>query len=94
GKHVYVTNRGANTIAVYGIDQATGKLHEVQNISSEGDFPRGFALDPTGQYAFAGNQKSNNFVVYRVDQNTGRLTFTGENIHVSSPVDFAFVPAE
>lgn len=93
-KFVYATNRGANTIAVFGIDPATGKLHEVQNISSEGDFPRGFALDPTGRYAFAGNQKSNNFAIYRVDPATGRLTFTGENIHVSSPVAFAFVPAE
>lgn len=93
-KFVYATNRGANTIAVFAIDGATGKLRQIQNISSEGNFPRGFAIDPTGRYAFAGNQKSDNFAVFRVDRATGRLTFTGENIKLSSPVGFAFVSAE
>lgn len=93
-KFLYATNRGANTIAVFGIDPATGRLHDVQNISSEGNFPRGFALDPTGHWAFAGNQKSDDFTIFRVDPASGRLTFTGKRVHVSSPVAFAFVPAE
>lgn len=93
-KFLYVTNRGANTIAVFEIDQNTGKLHDVQNISSEGDFPRGFVLDPTGHWAFAGNQKSDDFSIFRVDPASGRLTFTGERVHVSSPVGFAFIAAE
>jgi 6-phosphogluconolactonase len=94
GKFVYATNRGANTIAVFAIDQPTGTLRMIQSISSEGNFPRGFTLDPTGRFAFAGNQKSGGFAMYRVDPATGRLTFTGKKVDVSSPIGFAFVAAE
>jgi 6-phosphogluconolactonase len=94
GKFAYATNRGANTIAVFAIDQHTGTLRMIQSISSEGDFPRGFILDPTGRYAFAGNQKSGGFAVYRVDPSTGHLTFTGQKVNLNSPVGFAFVSAE
>jgi 6-phosphogluconolactonase len=94
GRFVYATNRGANTVAVFAIDPATGTLRMVQSVSSEGDFPRGFSLDPTGHYAFVGNQKSDDFAVFEVDQATGHLRFTGERFKLSAPVGFAFVPED
>jgi 6-phosphogluconolactonase len=94
GKHVYTTNRGNDSIAVFAVDSATGKLRPIQFISSEGKMPRGLAFDPTGRFVFVGNQKTNNFAVFTVDQATGRLTPTGQAVTTPSPVAFLFVPAE
>lgn len=93
GRFVYTTNRGHDSIAVFGIDKNTAKLHQVQIISSEGKQPRGFTIDPTGQYAFAGNQTTNSFQIFRIDAETGKLSPVGVPVEVSSPVDFHFVPA-
>ena len=93
GKFVYVTNRGADTIAVFAIDHTKGTIHHIQSISSEGNMPRGLEIDPTGHFVFAGNQKSNNFVLYHIDSTSGQLTATGQVIHMPSPVAFLFVPA-
>ncbi len=93
GKFVYASNRGHDSIAVFAIDGASGKLKEVQIVSAEGKEPRGMQIDPTGRFLFAGNQKSNQFVVFRIDSGTGQLTATGQKIDVPSPVAFHFVPA-
>jgi 6-phosphogluconolactonase len=92
GKFVYATNRGADTIAVFSINPADGKLTMVQSISSEGKAPRGLEIDPTGRFMFAGNHNSDRFVIYHIDQHTGKLTPTGQVIHTPSPVAFLFVP--
>lgn len=92
GKFVYATNRGENTIAVFSINPADGKLKVIQSISSEGTDPRGLEIDPTGSFIFAGNQKTDNFVIYHIDKHAGKLSPTGEVIHTPSPVAFLFVP--
>lgn len=94
GKFVYATNRGNDTIAVFAVEAATGKLHQIQIISAEGKMPRGLALDPSEHFMFAGNQKTNNFVIFHVDPQSGRLTPTGTVVNTPSPVAFLFVPAK
>jgi 6-phosphogluconolactonase (cycloisomerase 2 family) len=47
---------GENSIAVYEIDQNTGKPDRIQNIDTRGAEPRTFALDPGGRILIAGNQ--------------------------------------
>lgn len=93
GQFVYATNRGNDTIAVFAVENPSGKLRQIQVISAEGKMPRGLTFDPTEHFMFAGNQKTNNFVVYRVDLASGRLTPTGTVVNTPSPVDFLFVPA-
>lgn len=93
GQYVYATNRGNDTIAVFSVDNASGKLKQVQVISAEGKMPRGLTFDPSEHFLFAGNQTTNNFVVFRVDPSTGRLSPTGTVVNTPSPVDFLFVAA-
>ncbi len=93
GRFLYTSNRGNDTLQVFAVDPSSGKLHQVQNIPTEGKDPRGFALDPTGQLLFVGNQNSNNLVVFKIDSQTGKLTPTGQKFDVPSPVDVLFVPA-
>jgi 6-phosphogluconolactonase len=94
GKFVYGSNRGHNTIAVFGIDQATGRLTPVEHQSTQGKTPRGFGIDPTGHYLIAGNQDSDTVVGFRIDPNSGRLTPTGQTVQVGAPVCVEFLPLD
>ena len=94
GKFLYGSNRGHDSIAVFGIDSSTGALTPIEIVPTGGKTPRNFAIDPTGNYLFAENQSSNTIVVFRIDQTTGRLTTTGEKVQVASPSCLKFVAAE
>ena len=93
GRFLYTSNRGYDNIQVFAVDSAKGTLQEVESVPAGGPQPRGFDLDPTGQYLFAGSQKSGKLVVFKVDEKTGKLTQTGKEYEVPSPVDVLFVPA-
>jgi len=93
GKFLYGSNRGHNSIVVFAIDPATGKLSHLENTSTEGKTPRGFGIDPTGNYLLAANQDSDSVVVFRIDQSTGHLAAAGQSVEVGQPVCVTFVPA-
>lgn len=86
GKFVYGTNRGHDSIVIFRIDGGTGQLTCVGYESTQGEFPRNFAIDPTGTFLFAANQNTDNIVAFRIDQQTGALTPTGHVTHVRAPV--------
>lgn len=92
GRFLFGSNRGHDSLVVYAIDEASGRLTLVEHEPTQGRIPRGFGVDPTGQYLLAGNQRSDSVVVFRIDQKTGALTPTGHTITVGSPVSIAFVP--
>jgi len=92
GKFVYGSNRGHDSIAVFGVDPKAGTLKAVEDVPTQGKTPRNFAIDPTGNYLLAANQQSNNIVVFKIDSATGRLTATGEILQAPSPVCLTFVP--
>jgi 6-phosphogluconolactonase len=94
GKFVYGSNRGDDSIAVFGFDASNGKLTYVEHQPTQGKTPRHFAIDPTGKWLLAENQESNNVVVFRVDAKTGRLSATGQTVSVGAPVCAIFVPAK
>lgn len=92
GRFLYVANRGHDSIGVYAIDPATGRLSRVQHVSTRGRTPRNFGIDPSGRVLIAANQNSNSLVVFRVDPATGRLQETGQQFEVSAPTYVLFVP--
>ena len=91
GAHLYTSNRGHDSIAVFDIDAKTAKPHLVQNMSTGGVQPRGFVLDPSGNFLVAGNQQTNTITTFRVDKTTGKLTATGEKLDLGAPVTFVFL---
>jgi 6-phosphogluconolactonase len=86
GKFLYGSNRGHNSIAVFIIDPATGKLTAAGHHLTQGKSPRNFAIDPTGTYLLLANQDSDNVVVFRIDPRSGRLDTVGPPLHVPRPV--------
>ncbi|WP_417391921.1 lactonase family protein [Gimesia sp.] len=92
GKFLYGSNRGPNTLAMYRIDQQTGKLTSIGFQPTGGAMPRNFKIDPSGSFLLAANQNTNNIVVFRIDQKTGLLQPTGHEIQVPKPVCIKFIP--
>jgi 6-phosphogluconolactonase len=92
GRFLYGSNRGHNSIAVFAIDPASGRLTPVEHVSTQGKAPRNFAFDPTGNWIVCTNHDSNNAVVFRVDAATGRLTQTGQPVPVPAPYCERFLP--
>ncbi|MGV3772695.1 MAG: lactonase family protein [Verrucomicrobiales bacterium] len=91
GKYAYVSNRGHDTIAVFELDAATGKMKLAQNAPSGGKIPRNFNIDPSGKFLYVANQESENIVSYTIDENSGKLTATGETHPVGKPVCIVFL---
>jgi len=94
GKFLYTSNRGHESIALFHIDPATGKLTAAGDFSIEGKEPRHFAVDPSGNFLLAEDQLSDKIVLFRVDQKTGALTPTGDSVEVPSPVCLTFLPVD
>jgi 6-phosphogluconolactonase len=93
GRFLYVSNRGANSIAVYAVEPGKGTLTLREFIPALGQSPRNIIIDPTGRYFFAANQFSNNVVIFSIDPQTGHLTPIGEQLHMDQPASVFLVKA-
>ncbi len=86
GKFLYGSNRGHNSIAVFQVDAATGRLtaagHQGEGIKT----PRNFTIEPNGRFLLVANQAGDSLLVFRIDPATGALTSTGSRAEVPSPV--------
>jgi 6-phosphogluconolactonase len=91
GNFLYCSNRGHDSIAIFAIDQSTGKLTLLGCESTQGRTPRNFAIDPSGTWLLAANQDSSTIASYRIDQQSGRLTATGQITPAPTPVCLKFV---
>ncbi|MDJ1499005.1 lactonase family protein [Xanthocytophaga agilis] len=86
GRFLYVSNRAKeNTIAIFKIDQKSGKLTSIGYESTYGEHPRNFMIDPTGRYLLVANEISNSVVVLKRDRKTGLLTKTNTTINIPGP---------
>ena len=57
GKFLYCSNRGHDSLAIFTIDEKTGKLTAAGHQKTRGKTPRNFGIDPTGTYVIACNQR-------------------------------------
>jgi 6-phosphogluconolactonase len=90
GRFLYVSNRGDDSLAVFRIDERTGRLTAAGHASTGGKTPRDFAIDPTGSFLLAANQDSDTVVVFRIDHQTGVLVPVGQPVPVPRPVCVAY----
>ena len=90
GRFLYGSNRGNNSIVVFAIDQRTGKPTLVEHVSTGGNWPRNFVIDPAGKFLLVANQRSDNVVTFRIDSKTGRLTPSGHVAQIPAPVCLKF----
>jgi 6-phosphogluconolactonase len=101
GKFLYASNRGADeatspvadSITGFTIDQESGELTLIDYTSEGIDFPRGFAIDPTGTWLYACNQQGDSIVQFAIDSATGQLSPTGQVTETPTPVSIVFTTA-
>jgi 6-phosphogluconolactonase len=93
GRFVYVSNRGHDSIAIFAIDQTTGRLTAIGHVSTGGRTPRNFAIDPAGRFLYAANQNTDTIVCFQIEPTSGSLTPTEPAIVTGAPVCILFGPA-
>ena len=91
GRHVYVSNRGHNSVAVFDVDEATGKLKAAGHCPTGGKTPRNFGIDPSGKWLIAANEDSGNVVVFKIDAKSGMPSPAGHEVQVSKAVCVKFL---
>lgn len=90
GRFVYGSNRGHDSIAVFALDESTGRLTPRGQTPCGGRTPRNFAIEPSGRFLLAANQDSDNVVVFRIDSESGALKAAGVELKVPTPVCVRF----
>lgn len=76
GKFLYASERTNSTIAIFSVDEQSGKLTYVSSIETEKQ-PRGFAIDPSGRFLIATGELSEFIASYSINQMTGELKLVG-----------------
>lgn len=90
GKYLYGSNRGHNSLAVYTVNEQSGKLMLLEVPLVGGKVPRNFNVDPTGKYVLVGNQDDDTISVMRV-QADGKLKLLRNDVPTPMPVCIKFV---
>jgi 6-phosphogluconolactonase len=94
GRFVYASNRGHDSIAIFAVHEKTGMLTAAGQVSTQGNWPRGFELTPAGDLLLAANEHSDSIATYRINQSTGQLTPTGHVTDVLTPVCIRVLAAQ
>jgi len=89
GRALYAANRLHNTIVVFSIG-SSGKLKQLGETPTLGDYPCQFNIDPSGTFLYACNQRSDQITSFRIDKRTGLLNFTGQYTPVGTPTCIIF----
>ena len=93
GRNVYLSNRGHDSIGVFGIDAAKGTLTPRQWVPTKGSVPRFFCFDPAGRFLYVANQGGHTLIGYRVERD-GKLSPTSIRVKVASPACIVFSGAD
>jgi 6-phosphogluconolactonase len=74
GRFIYAANRGYDSIAIFSIDEGSGRLSPVSTVKTGGRGPREMNFEPSGKYFYVCNQQSGDVTTFVVDGNTGKIT--------------------
>lgn len=92
GRHLYVSNRGEDSIAVFAVAGRSGRLRKIDVIGSGGRSPRFCTLDPAGNWLYVLNEGSDLICAFRVDRASGRLRHAASTAS-GSPLCMVFLRA-
>lgn len=85
GKFLYVSNRGHHSLAIFQVLD-DGSLTISGHASSGGQWPRNFAILPSGERMIVANEHTNNILVFQIDLTSGQLHSTSYEYIVPKPV--------
>lgn len=88
GKHLYISNRGHNSVATFAID-IKGDIKPIDFVDTQGKRPRFMTLDPSARHLYVANQDSHSVVHFKLGAD-GLPQAPGEVIPNNSPTCIAF----
>jgi 6-phosphogluconolactonase len=94
GNFLYASNRSAaNNVVQFAVNKRDGKLSFVDRypVSKE---PRGFTIDPTGNYLLSAGQEGNTIVFFKIDKASGKLTSIDTKIDIPQVTCFKWVAVD
>jgi 6-phosphogluconolactonase len=95
GKFLYASNRSnSNTIAIFKINAADGKLTAAGHQSTMGRTPRNFNFDPTGNFLLVANQETDDVVIFKRNKDTGALTPLQDRMSIGKPVCLKWISTD
>ncbi|WP_345102690.1 lactonase family protein [Mucilaginibacter panaciglaebae] len=94
GNFLYASNRGgANNIVQYAVDKSDGKLTFVDKFDVS-KAPRGFTIDPSGNYLLSAGQEGNTINIFKIDKTNGKLALTDNKIDIPQIVCLKWVSVD
>lgn len=91
GRHVLITNRGDDSVAVFRFDPDTSTLTLAGRADSPGECPRDLIFTPDGRHVIIACQDSDLLATYQFDDKTGELTLLAST-PVPTPVCVTLAP--
>lgn len=92
GHFIYASNRGHDSVAVYGVAGNAFERVEVAKLGVK--TPRSIALDPTGRWLWASGQESGRIAVLPVGRSSGKIGKEVSSVAVGAPVCVVFQAAD
>ncbi len=89
GRFVCASNRGHDSISVFGVKEETGELTLTGVYSTRGNTPRDFSFSPDGRFLLAANQNSDTIEVFSFLN--GHLEHTGYSVNIPAPSCIVFL---
>lgn len=79
-KFLYISNRGHDSLTVYKVLDGGKHLEKIQNIKTEGIFPRDFSISKNGDFLLCANQNTNDLILFERDIKYGYLRIAQKDI--------------
>ncbi len=76
GKFLYASNRGHDSIAIFAVDESTGRVESLGQQRTLAT-PRAFNINPTGDIMLVGGLDDGELATYRLNSDTGMLSHAG-----------------
>ena len=76
-EYIYVSLQDDDKIVSMSLDQNTGELSRLSEVSAVGG-PSALTASPNGDVIYASLRNTNEIAIYKVDSTTGNLSVTGK----------------
>jgi len=84
-RHLFVTNSGDNSIAMYNIDVEEQSMKTACILPVSGEYPRDVAVFPGNKIIASANQEGNTITTFKVDYEKGCFLMKNKPVSIPSP---------
>ena len=88
--YMITSNAGDDSVAVYSVDQKTGKLEMKLCLPISGEYPKDAAIFPDNKHIVSLNHESNTLTFFALDLDKGLISMCAKEIGVSVPNSVVF----